>query len=280
MWLLLSLWLALAPVPARAAAGESFLRACEQAFTCLREAACSIWPKGRAGVRVHAPVPGLYASIPNRDVRLPNVEMLTKETTQDYLGNGARNYPIQYKTIVAIYDRHRAASGDLRTVGRGDFTRSFSESRDAISFDGASLYWSRRPEAFVNVPGVTPLVAGKGIPLQALVTLLQMKRAGVPYGGLKVAESSIDNERTLRELAQRPAIREYMQAPNLAAVPGELIAAELPYTHTYRYLSTVLTQSGHRITRITVRPHLTTIGLADFELRFDLAPFAPGENKP
>jgi hypothetical protein len=82
--------------------------------------------------------------------------------------------------------------------------------------------------------------------------MMQMKIVGIPYGGLKYAEAGVSSLVTALELRQDPGIEEWMERHPRSIVPDILISNAIFRTSTGRYISTVLTQSGHHIDKIVV----------------------------
>jgi hypothetical protein len=119
--------------------------------------------------------------------------------------------------------------------------------KDAFLFNHGA-----RAPSFIQVHGVKPLVKDRGVPLQLFATLQQMKMAGVPYGGLRTAETSIGNARTLIELWQSAPVQKFVALHPKSRVPDKLLKEAFLSTHSGQYMETVFTQSGHKITDITL----------------------------
>jgi hypothetical protein len=141
---------------------------------------------------------------------------------------------------------------------RGEVRSSSDLKKGILRFDGAELIDYRRSPrdqipSFLDLERVVPLVPGRGVPLSALVTLVQMKLAGVEYGSLKEAHTNeIGNLRTALALHRFPEIRRWQAEHPKEPVPGHIIAKAILSTSIGRYLETVLALSGHRIVDVEV----------------------------
>jgi len=176
--------------------------------------------------RVSKPVPGLYDSIPVQNVT--EINGIRIEMT-DF---GAQ-----------FYSREGFPIGRLRRTIKDN----------AIYFDGSQF--DRGGETavpgFVEIPGVIPLVKERGVPTQAFATLQKMKMEKIPYGGLEVAHSNnVENVKTSLQLIRSQSVQKWMALHPNQAVPPEVLTQALPETHSWQYMETVLTQSGHQISSV------------------------------
>lgn len=191
-----------------------------------------VWQPSLRPGRIDHPIPGLYASIPEQPLELTDgVTTIRSYTRED--GD----------VIVTGTVEHHGQSVGL-------FSRRFSRGRDSMSLEGASLW--EGAQSFMNVSGITPLVEGRGIPTQALVTLHHMRLAGVRYGGLRLVESYIGNARTAAELLGSEPVREWIETHPNEKIPHSLLEPLFLSTSSGQYMQTFLTQSGHRVTRVEI----------------------------
>lgn len=211
--------------------------------------------------RVNQPVPGLWASIPDHDIDIGTFKTETKTSFGPYLWDWQFPHVHKFETALTV----RGEVGDVR--------RNFDQSKQ--------IMWAYRSDLqigsvshWVKIPGVVPLVRKKGIPIQLLVTLMQMKMAGVEYGSLRLLQSNITNDYTQSQLSRAPEIRAFLKASRNERPPNEMIARWFHTTQTYKYFETFLTQSGHRIKNIRVETYSTLQGVGDFSVYLDLEPLA------
>jgi hypothetical protein len=105
--------------------------------------------------------------------------------------------------------------------------------------------------------GQTPLVPGKGIPTVTYFTLRQMKKIGIAYGSIsKVKMSTIQNAR---------AVIEY----NVLLARGVAPAEAVMRTHSLRYGSTAIVQSGQSIVSVSVGGDIWVSPLDDMLTHFE-----------
>ncbi len=188
---------------------------------------------------ISEPVPGLFESIlDNANLHYQDLNFSTKTIKPDKEHEG---WDVVLVTNV------------LNSKGRrlGYVKRAFSSNLTEMRF--SDIKFEKGIPSFMNIPESIPLVPGRGIPTQAFVTLMQMKIAGVQYGGLKYAETGpTSNWVTSLELIHNPTILKWMKRHPHSVLPNFLVSLALPQTTTGRYISTVLTQSGHQIDKIVV----------------------------
>lgn len=188
------------------------------------------------------PVPGLYESIP----------------AEPMIGHGNWSFGTvgREKSYVTNILYEIEADG-RRSSLMGSVKRNLSRDNTHLEFAGAGLKSELGNltdlPSFIDYPGTKPLVPGRGIPLQTFATLMQMRIAHVPYGGLRSASSNpISNVATALNLYTSEPILEWMRLNPGTAPPTTLIEEMFLTTPTGRYMYTVLTQSGHRITNLSI----------------------------
>lgn len=175
--------------------------------------------------RVSAPVSGLYDSIPGEN------EVVA----------GPIKIQIQYGSFANVI-----LNGNLV----GQFARAYHPRSRTFYFEGSML---KGAPSFINVPGVVPLVPGRGVPTQAFASLQLMKSFGVKYGELAHANTNgIDNLQTTLQMIRSPAYKKWLKEHSTPHPPREVLEEALQGSHTLSYMETVLTQSGHKITNVRV----------------------------
>lgn len=231
-------------------------------------------------LRVNSPVAGLYQSIPFADIYNPLLQTFTDERidTVDYTDPDSLQTVTEvmkaFDTDLEVFAPSTRANRPPARKGWGKFVRKFSMDKKTIFLESADLELHENYSAFASVPGVVPLVEGKGVPLQALVTLMQMRMAGVSYGTLTKAVSHITNEKTQSELNNSTEIKSFLKKYPGQRPPNEMIARALPETHTYRYFSTFLIQSGHKIKKVAAFSYGgVPFGVGDFTIFLELEPW-------
>jgi hypothetical protein len=112
----------------------------------------------------------------------------------------------------------------------GTFERAYNPATKKLELLNAFLEGLPK---WVDSP--TPLVAGKGIPTNAYVTMYQMRKLGVGFGGLKTVKmSTIQNIEAILQL-------ESLKRQGVALEKAILM------THSVEYAETSIIQSGHEI---------------------------------
>ncbi|KAA3625617.1 MAG: hypothetical protein DWQ02_21480, partial [Bacteroidetes bacterium] len=97
--------------------------------------------------------------------------------------------------------------------------------------------------------GNTPLISGRGIPTQMLVTLRQMKRMNIPDGSLTNAKMSmIQNARTMLEVTKRMNDNNWT---DLGQFGNEILEVS-----SVNYAVSNLKQAGYRISEAGVGNNL------------------------
>jgi hypothetical protein len=196
------------------------------------------------------PVKGLYQSIPAQGIfKYQNFSFVTSRERMK-----ADNLGWDFVMVTRVY---RENNREKDYENSGSIERWFLNDLTVMNFSDARLKYvsssGKEVPNFIDDPRTIPLVIGRGIPTQAYITLMQMKMAGVPYGGLKKASTAnISNLTTSLELLQDPTIQIWMKKHPSYILPDILIANGILKTSTGRYMSTVLTQSGHHIDKIEV----------------------------
>lgn len=210
--------------------------------------------------RVTRPVPGLWDSIPGQDIQSGTFKSETETQSEAKTWDGQ------------IYDVRKFSSYLSISGEVGEVRRIFDLKKQIMWADAADLQIGD-VSRWLKIPGVIALVPKKGIPIQLLVTLMQMKMAGVGYGSLKELYSNISNEQTQRELNWSPEIRAFLKATRNSRPPNEMIERWFHITQTYKYFETFLTQSGHRIKKVRVETYRSLMpGVGDFSVYLDLEP--------
>lgn len=175
--------------------------------------------------RVSAPVPGLYHSIP----------------TEHEVVAGPIKFQLQYGNFVNV-----TKNGTLV----GQFARGYQAKTKTFYFDGSAL---KGAPSFVDVPGVVPLVQGRGVPTQAFASLMLMKSFGVKYGELAHAETNaVNNLKTTLQMIRSPAYKNWLKERPTPYPTREVLEEALQGSHTVSYMETVLKQSGHKITKVRI----------------------------
>jgi len=168
---------------------------------------------GAPKVRIARPVKGLYQSINPNEV--PHGWSFTESDQHGY--------------------SYTMASREGVGERRGYVTRHYEPRNRRLIAYSATRFDGRTPlPAWIQTESV-PLVKGRGTPTIAYLTLRLMKMKGVPYGGLK--ELVAVNIANPRSAVSRSELLE----------GGSAYEDAIRKTHTFQYLETVLTQSGHRI---------------------------------
>lgn len=118
--------------------------------------------------------------------------------------------------------------------------------------------------------GVIDLIADRGIPSAAFLTLLQMRILGVPYGHLKYLETTdITNKVTWVQLRKDLAVAKWTDIYPDLPVPAAYIKPIILRTSTGRYIQTILAQAGVQIQDFEV---VEGTSASVFRLRFFLKP--------
>jgi len=194
---------------------------------------------------VTEPVVNLYDSIPvNQGFRYGGLYFLTLKEDIEKVKPGW-----EFAIETQVLNKYGESVGSVE--------RWFSKDLAQMNFVDARLTRFSDPSnnvpQFINNNGIPPLVREKGNPTLGYLTWMQMKIAKIPYGGLKTAESGeINNVVTALELIHDPSIKDWLRRNPEGIVPSELISKAILKTATGRYISTVLTQSGHHIDKIEV----------------------------
>ena len=192
-----------------------------------------------SGNKVETIVPGLYESIPvNQEMKIGNLTAKTKIVEEMIF-------------TTKIFDSRGNEVGLVDRMIDYDNKKIYFSS---AFLDGAFKEIPGAPSVpkFVDIPGTLPLVEGRGIPTQTFITLQQMKLAGVNKGELRAAAAVITNNRTLSQIVDSPSVREWILENPGREVPNDVISKVFSETHSYKYLETILTQSGHRIKKVNV----------------------------
>ncbi len=187
---------------------------------------------------VIVPTRGLYQSIPV-DKRIRDENDLLLETSVSV------SHELNHDTRIttSILDTNDNAVGSV--------VRQFSADRTVMVL----LEPVFPAPSFINLRNVVPLIKGRGVPSLSLITLMQMRMAGVRYGGLRRAfTGQVDNYTTALELRSFPDIDSWFRAHPGFMPPGKLLADHILDTTMGIYLKTVFAQSGHRIKRVVVIP--------------------------
>lgn len=93
---------------------------------------------------------------------------------------------------------------------------------------------------WINEPGLVPLVPGRGIPLQAYLTIRQLKMAGTEISEIRVIKSEVTNVVTA---AQYEVEKRRWKDAHPGEKPSKSVKEEwLRRTHTILYTETVLSQ--------------------------------------
>ena len=190
-------------------------------------------------LRIEAPVPGLYESIP----------LLSRG---DSVSRGAY--------LVEVFGHQDSRLVEISEPGKtfGEFTRDYLPNQRMLYFSGSSLSRDGRagPTAlptFLDLPGTVPLVPGRGVPTQVFATLVAMRSFGVPYGSLARARTNyVENLRTSLQLMRAPALQRWRAAHPNQLPPLEVLSEAIRDTHTARYMESALVQAGHRVSAARV----------------------------
>ncbi len=166
------------------------------------------------GGRVRAPVAGLYDSV---DVSVPPKGWNFQDSRINITADGTKTL----QTTVTS-----------PTGKNGSFVRSYNPNTQKIELQEAFL--NDLPNWIDNTS--VSLVAGKGIPTVTYMTMYQMKRLGVDFGGVKTVKmSTIQNFDAILQL-------ETLRRQGIPLNEGVL------KTHSVQYADTSIIQSGHEIT--------------------------------
>lgn len=164
-----------------------------------------------AGGRVRAPVKGLYEGI---DIANPPQGWKFKQE----LTSGANGKNL--KILVT------APNGKT-----GIFERAYDPANHQLIMKNA--FGNELPK-WMNTPG-PEMVAGKGIPTNAFMTMFEMRRMGIAYGSLKTVKmSTIQNMQAVLELE---TLRR----------KGMPLDEAILHTHSVQYAESSLIQSGHEV---------------------------------
>lgn len=164
---------------------------------------------------IDAPISGLYESAINEPIGIP-----------------FSSKPVK------VYTNKKSITS---TVNNKDISRSYVFTEKTLIMESAEI-----DDAYQWVNNEPPLVQGKGVPTQIYITLHQMRKYfEISYGSMEyVKMENIVNVRTITQML-------YLKHKNPLKPWNEIIKE----THSIRYASTIITQSGHKIKSIIIEPN-------------------------
>jgi hypothetical protein len=190
-------------------------------------------PSGEARRRVVRPIEGLYESIPT------DKDAISKVLPEGWRIVGETSYldDPRFKFIETMVEFTDPETGE---VARGIFQRGYYPETGTLELKAAYLRDPRLSgegelPSWIDIG--TSFPGKEGVPTAAFFTMYQMRRMGVPYGGLeRVAWDNVENADTLLHI-------DWLGRKHSQASLESLVA----HTHSVRYAETALTQSGHEI---------------------------------
>jgi hypothetical protein len=202
--------------------------------------------------RVNAIVPGLYESYPSDAIVQvgPQDWIVTRTHAEDPAVSVTTYHRGKSKPVLAEVEAHRN-NWSVLAFGGSDANGSPSH----VEFRFASVRTADNAGSPTNIKtmvapeGVVPLIGNRGTPLLVFEMLHQLKQRNVKEGGLKTATfKGVQNPETLIHLAARK--KEWRRTHPWGNPSPEEVGEMIMGSKMIGTLSTVLTQSGHRIRSI------------------------------